>query len=82
LNINSNNAEELRDAILKAAIECDAMPGEEDQYGKRYTIDFIFSKFENKAIVRSCWIVLKNEIFPRLTTCYVKVKPGAKLHEL
>ena len=82
LGLSSDDAEELKTAILKAAIECDAMPDEEDQYGKRYTVDFIFSKFEKKATIRSCWIVLNFENFPRLTTCYVKIKPGAKLYEL
>lgn len=82
LNLDSNDAEELRIAVLKVAIECDAIPGEDDRYGKRYTIDFIFSKFEKKATIRSCWIFLNNENFPRLTTCYINVKPGVKLYEL
>lgn len=82
LGISLNDAEELKTALLDAAIKCDAIPGEEDRYGKRYTIDFIFSKFENKATIRSCWIVLNSENFPRLTTCYINVKPGAKLYEL
>lgn len=82
LGLVSDDAEELREALLKAAKECDAILGEEDQFGRRYKIDFKFSKLDKEAIIRSCWIILNKEKFPRLTTCYVNIKPGAKKYEL
>ena len=44
---------------------------EADEYGERYMLDFLVVRGERKALIRSAWIVLKDEDFPRLTTCYV-----------
>jgi Domain of unknown function (DUF6883) len=49
----------------------DATPGERDEYGQRYTIDFIMVGPAGQATVRSGWIVRIGEDFARLTTSYV-----------
>jgi hypothetical protein len=50
----------------------EALIGELDVYGQRYTIDFEMETEVGKALIRSGWIVLRNESGPRFTTCYVK----------
>jgi hypothetical protein len=45
--------------------------GEVDQFGHRYVIDFPLEHAGRRALVRAAWIVLTNEDFPRLTSCYI-----------
>jgi len=71
LGYTAEDAEELRNALLEAAGLLDAVPGEQDEYGERYTLDLIVVSPIGQATVRSGWIVRKDEDFPRLTTCYV-----------
>ena|SRR5579859_134358 len=61
----------LRTALLEAAYNGKAVATEKDQYGQRYTIDFMFRGVGGQARVRSCWMVRRNEDFPRLTSCYI-----------
>jgi len=46
--------------------------GEEDEYGRRYTLDFVISGPAGPGMVRSYWIVRLDEEFPPLTICYVR----------
>ncbi len=71
LGLRSDNAEELRDALLAAARNNDAAPAERDDYGQRYVLDFNLTGPAGRALVRSHWIVRRGEDYPRLTTCYV-----------
>jgi hypothetical protein len=71
LGITEEDAELLRRALLDAAITCEASPGERDGYGQRYVLDFEMTGPSGRAMVRSSWIVLTSEDFPRMTTCYV-----------
>jgi len=71
LGITSENAEELRDILLEIIKEYEAELGELDLFGQRYTVDFQLATAIGKAKVRSGWIILQTEGFPRLTTCYV-----------
>jgi hypothetical protein len=72
LGLTAEHAERLRQASLDAVRTLDeAEPGEEDAYGQRFILDFPMTGPAGTAIIRSCWIVLKAEDFPRLTTCYV-----------
>ena len=65
------DAPELRD-LLSAAVQGEnAVPVEQDRYGQRYTIDSTVSGHTGVATIRSSWIVLTNENFPRFVTCYV-----------
>jgi hypothetical protein len=65
------DAEFLRSALIQAAREADAVPGGSDEYGERYTVDFELSRGDHRATVRSTWIVLRGEVAPRLTSCFV-----------
>lgn len=71
LGITQKSAEILRDALLRAALEEEALPAREDDYGQRYVVDFEMKSATGAARVRSIWIVLAGESFPRLITCYV-----------
>jgi hypothetical protein len=71
LGLTSDHAEDLRRALLAAALNNDATPLEHDEYGRRYVVDFMASGPFGKAMVRSSWIIRREEDFPRLTSCYV-----------
>lgn len=63
--------EELREALLKAVRIYDAIPGKSNQHGHKYIIDFLMTRYEKEAVIRSDWIVRYDENFPRLITCYI-----------
>jgi hypothetical protein len=56
--------------LLQVDSSGDAVPGETDAYGRRYSLDFECIRQERKAIVRSSWMVLTGEDSPRLMTCF------------
>jgi hypothetical protein len=69
--MTANNAIELRAALLSAVRVEEAIPGEQDEYGQRFIIDFSMRHSGNEAVVRSAWIIRQGEDAPRLTSCYV-----------
>ena len=58
-----------RDRTRQWVIE--AMVGRQDQYGQRFTVDFEFTGPKGREMIRSVWIVRKQESFPDLVTCYI-----------
>jgi len=71
LGLTADDAEELKAAILQAIQKYKAEPGSEDQYGKRYSVDFKMTTKKGTAEVRSTWIIRSHEDFARLTSCYI-----------
>jgi|SRR5450432_4412157 hypothetical protein len=71
LGLRQTDGEFLQTALQKAAREGDAVPGEVDEYGDRYTVDFLITRGDREARVRSAWIILRDESAPRLTSCFV-----------
>lgn len=71
LGLTLDDAGKLRKTLLDAAKKQDAALGVEDCYGKRYWIDFIMTTAMGQAKIRSTWIILRQEDFPRLTSCYI-----------
>lgn len=67
----AEDAERLRDILLEIVKENEAITGELDLFGQRYTVDFYLETEMGEANIRSGWIILHTEDFPRLTTCYV-----------
>ena len=66
------DASRLRMALLDAAADRDcAVAGAVDSFGARFVLDFPMSGPKGTALVRSAWIVLDGEDFPRFTSCYV-----------
>lgn len=70
LGITSDDAEALRDILLRAVREHNAALGLEDKYGQRYIVDFLMEWRDRRAMVRSTWIIEPGVPFPRLTSCY------------
>ncbi len=72
LVLTVDDAEDLRAALLDAAASSDdAVPGRRDRFGVRYVVDFEFVGPKGRGRIRSGWIVLAGEDFPRLITAYV-----------
>lgn len=71
LGLTGEDSEELRQALLSAAVSGVATLAEEDEYGQRYMLDFEMSTEAGSATVRSGWIVHSGEDFPRFTSCWV-----------
>lgn len=71
LGLTADDSEELRRALLSAAVSEEVAPTEEDEYGQRYMLDFEMSTEVGSATVRSGWIVRSGEDFPRFTSCWV-----------
>src|SRR5262249_16046317 len=71
LGLTDANSEHLRKELLQAALTEEAELGELDIYGQRYTLDFEMTTHPGTARIRSGWVILHEEGYPRLTTCYV-----------
>jgi hypothetical protein len=71
LGLTQADVDWLRDRLLEAARDGEAMPGRIDVWGERFTIDFTVNKDNRTATIRSGWIIRAGETVPRLTTCYI-----------
>jgi hypothetical protein len=71
LGLMAADADDLCAALLAAARTGDATPGDRDEYGERYVLDFFITGPAGQAQVRSAWIIRIGEDFPRLSSCYV-----------
>ena len=70
LGMSANDAENLREILLQAVKTRDAELGRSDEYGQRYTMDFMVEWRGKRAMIRSGWIIEHDSDIPRLTTCY------------
>ena len=70
LNMTVDDAEVLRQTLLEVVITHEAQLGRQDEFGQRYTVDFILEWQNRRATVRSGWILESGSSTPRLTTCY------------
>lgn len=70
LGMSGDDAEKLRSILLQIVRTHDAELGQKDGHGQRYHIDFPLTWHAKQAIVRSVWVILTNEDFPKLVTCY------------
>jgi len=71
IGIREANSEELRAALLAAAVKTEARLGIANRYGQRYIVDFDLVRQGRIVSIRSTWIVRTGEDLPRLTSCYV-----------
>ena len=74
LGLTRADAEFLRGALLRAARQLDAVMGDVDEYGERYTVDFGLARGVRRAMVRSTWIISRSDPVPRLTSRFVLLK--------
>jgi hypothetical protein len=73
LNITADNYLTLKEIILEAVLLNEAVFGGSNQQGNLYTVDFVMTHDGRQAIIRTAWIILYNEMFPRLVSSYVKI---------
>ena len=71
LGMKADHAADLRRILLAAANEARAFPLEEDHYGQRYMVECPVSGPAGRGVLRSIWMVRRDESFPRLLTCYL-----------
>ena len=71
LNINLDNFNILKQAILEAALTQEAVFTNKIAYGELYNMDFALTNLGLTATVRTAWIIKNEEDFPRLTTCFI-----------
>ena len=71
LGITQDEADQLQNLIQSGISTAKATPGTSDDYGDRFTSDFKISYQGHSAFIRTAWIILRHENFPRLTTCYI-----------
>ncbi len=71
LGLTEADATFLHGHLLKAARDGEAELANRDEYGQRYVLDFQLSGPAGEGTVRSSWMVLTREDFPRFTTCFV-----------
>ncbi|MCC5638660.1 hypothetical protein LC593_23065 [Nostoc sp. CHAB 5844] len=70
LGITAENAEELRQVILKAVRIYEVSLNRCDQFGQRYTLDFPLTWQDRTATIRTAWIIEDGFNVPKLTSCY------------
>lgn len=70
LGMTPDNAEELRQILLKVIQSHEAQLGRRDGLGQRYTLDFTIEWQNRSATLRSGWIIEHDSEIPRLTTSY------------
>lgn len=71
LNLDADNWEVLKDAVLTAVLLNPATEAGQNSYGKLYVVDFGMTNAGKTAPVRTSWIIHDGENFPRLTSCYI-----------
>ena len=70
LGINLEDKVILEQALLQAVQNNEAVVYKEDRYGVHYDVKFSLKTKFGESLILSCWIVRKEENFPRLTNAY------------
>ncbi|HEX8919989.1 MAG TPA: hypothetical protein VF766_00840 [Pyrinomonadaceae bacterium] len=71
LGLTLADADWLREKLLEAARNEEALTQPASIFGEKYIIDVLIVSGERNAVVRTSWIVEYGTDFPRLTSCYV-----------
>jgi len=70
LGITTAEIDLLHTALLTAARENDATATRKNEFGQFYEIEFKMAGPRKTADILSVWIILTDDQFPRLVTCY------------
>jgi hypothetical protein len=70
LGITLANAELLKQALKKSAINEDVVIQKTNEYGTHYNQKFWLKTEVGESLILACWIIRSGENFPRLTNCY------------
>lgn len=73
LSVTADHYLILKEAILAAVLFNEAEFEGPNQQGNLYAVDFMMTYNGKQATVRTAWIILYNESFPRLISSYVKL---------
>lgn len=71
LNISANDAEWLREVILRGLSYTEAISQDNDEFGKRWRMDMLLTRQNRRVMVRTIWMIRHAENFPRFITCWV-----------
>jgi hypothetical protein len=71
LGIRIEQAAVLREMVLEAVQEAEAIDKGITPYGHRYQVDMVLHWQGKKAKVRTGWIVLVGKDYPQLTTIFI-----------
>lgn len=71
LGIEKTEANWLRNALLAALPESEAIALDVDAFGARWRADLQVTRQNRQAVVRTIWIVRTGELRPRFVTCWV-----------
>ena len=72
LGITTSDYQLLKEEILTAVLLNKAYFAGSNRQGDMYMVDFSMTYQDKKATIRTAWIILFGESFPRLVSCYVK----------
>ena len=72
LGLTMDDAERFEQILLVAVLTTAAQRLPRNEYGERFVVDIKMLGRRGEVVVRSAWIILDHEDFPKLTTCYVK----------
>lgn len=61
----------LKSKLLNCVLINNAFYGGDNGHGQLYSVDALLDHEGRSATVRSTWIIMRNESFPRLVSCYV-----------
>lgn len=72
LGFGARDADELMRQIRQGLEQESCVLKEGDDFGQRFHVDLPVVGRTGSATVRTGWILLTGEAFPRLTTCFIK----------
>ncbi|QIP13163.1 hypothetical protein G8759_11270 [Spirosoma aureum] len=61
----------LKETILTEILLNEVQAAGPNQQGDLYTVDFTMTHQGRTATIRTAWIIIFNESFPRLVSCYI-----------
>jgi hypothetical protein len=70
LGMTADDAEELRQILLDIVRTQEVILNRKDEFGQRYTLDFLLEWKDKCAMLRCGWIIESDSETPKLTTCY------------
>jgi hypothetical protein len=71
LGISQKDAPLLKTMILEKISCTECIEATPSDFGRRFIVDVILVNFDKEALVRTSWILKKDELAPRLTSCYL-----------
>jgi hypothetical protein len=71
LGLERADAQWLRNALLEAARDAEALELKADAMGLRWRVDLSITRQGRHAVIRSLWLMRAGEETPRFVTCWV-----------